>query len=80
MVPLLPAHLNIALVALASHSGGDIYLLNTMLTYSYSMHPEPLYVHFFAPWVFGPCMHVHALIVPAFALSFVLGLFKHFPL
>lgn len=51
MVPLLLAHLDIAHVSLASHSGGDIYLLNTLLTYPSLLHPETPYVCFFAPWV-----------------------------
>ena len=51
MVPLLLAHLNITHVSLASHSGGDIYLLNIMLTYSCLLHSETSYVCFFAPWV-----------------------------
>ncbi|KAJ4985649.1 hypothetical protein SVAN01_08824 [Stagonosporopsis vannaccii] len=51
MVPSLLAHLNIAHVSLASHSGGDIYLMNTLLTYPYLLHPETPYVCFFAPWV-----------------------------
>ena len=51
MVPSLLAHLNITHVSLASHSGGDIYLLNTMLTYPCLLHPETPYVCFFAPWV-----------------------------
>ncbi|KAH6616611.1 hypothetical protein C7974DRAFT_318663, partial [Boeremia exigua] len=51
MVPLLLAHLNITHVSLASHSGGDVYLLNTLLTYPYLLHPGTPYVCFFAPWV-----------------------------
>ena len=51
MVPQLLAHLNIHHVSLASHSGGDIYLLNTLLTYPHLLHPTTPYVCFFAPWV-----------------------------
>ncbi|CAO2648020.1 Nn.00g089420.m01.CDS01 [Neocucurbitaria sp. VM-36] len=51
MVPQLLAHLKISHVSLASHSGGDIYLLNTMLTYPNLLHPVNPYVCFFAPWV-----------------------------
>ena len=51
MVPQLLAHLNIPHVALASHSGGDIYLLNTALAYPHLLHPETPYICFFAPWV-----------------------------
>lgn len=51
MVPQLLAHLNIAHVSLASHSGGDIYLINTLLTYPHLLHPENPYICFLAPWV-----------------------------
>ncbi|KAF2795539.1 hypothetical protein K505DRAFT_373824 [Melanomma pulvis-pyrius CBS 109.77] len=51
MVPQLLNHLNIAHVSLASHSGGDIYLLNTMLAYPQLLHPSSPYICFFAPWV-----------------------------
>ncbi|KAF1947716.1 hypothetical protein EJ02DRAFT_390863 [Clathrospora elynae] len=51
MVPQLLAHLNITHVSLASHSGGDIYLMNTLLLYPHFLHPEHPYVCFFAPFV-----------------------------
>ncbi|KAH7088177.1 hypothetical protein FB567DRAFT_523831 [Paraphoma chrysanthemicola] len=51
MVPQLLEHLRIPYISLASHSGGDIYLLNIMLTYPYLLHPARPYVCFFAPWV-----------------------------
>lgn len=51
IVPSLLAHLNITHVSLASHSGGDIYLVNTVLTYPRLLHPETPYICFFAPWV-----------------------------
>jgi hypothetical protein len=51
MVPQLLAHLNISHVSIASHSGGDIYLMNTVLTYPHLLHPENPYICFFAPWV-----------------------------
>jgi pimeloyl-ACP methyl ester carboxylesterase len=51
IVPALLTHLKISHVSLASHSGGDIYLLNTMLTYPYLLHPTSPYICFFAPWV-----------------------------
>lgn len=51
MVPQLLTHLNVSHVSLASHSGGDIYLLNTILTYPDLLHPVNPYVAFFAPWV-----------------------------
>lgn len=51
MVPQLLAHLSISHVSLASHSGGDIYLFNTILTYPNLLHPINPYVCFFAPWV-----------------------------
>jgi hypothetical protein len=51
MVPQLLAHLRIKHISLASHSGGDIYALNTMLTFPHLLHPTTPYVMFFAPWV-----------------------------
>jgi hypothetical protein len=51
MVPQLLAHLNISHVSIASHSGGDIYLMNTILSYPHLLHPTNPYVCFFAPWV-----------------------------
>jgi hypothetical protein len=51
MVPQLLAYLDISHVSIASHSGGDIYLVNTILTYPQLLHPEHPYVCFFAPWV-----------------------------
>jgi pimeloyl-ACP methyl ester carboxylesterase len=51
MVPRLLEHLGIPYISLASHSGGDIYLLNTLLTYPHLLHPKYPYVCFFAPWV-----------------------------
>lgn len=50
-LPHLLAHLGIAHVALASHSFGAVYLLNTLLLYPQLLHPERPYVAFFAPWV-----------------------------
>lgn len=51
MVPQLLKHLNVPYVSLASHSGGNLYLLNTMLMYPHLLHPFNPYVCFFAPWV-----------------------------
>lgn len=51
MIPHLLNHLGIQHVALASHSFGTIYLLNTMLAYPHLLHPHKPYVAFFAPWV-----------------------------
>ncbi|KAL6711222.1 hypothetical protein ACN47E_005753 [Coniothyrium glycines] len=51
LVPQLLAHLDIPYVSLASHSGGDVYLLNTLLAYPQLLHPQTPYVCFFAPWV-----------------------------
>lgn len=51
MVPQLLAHLNISHVSVASHSGGDIYLMNLILAYPHLLHPKHPYVCFFAPWV-----------------------------
>jgi pimeloyl-ACP methyl ester carboxylesterase len=51
MVPALLTHLKISHVSLASHSGGDIYLLNIILTYPHLLHPTNPYICFFAPWV-----------------------------
>ncbi|KAI9039374.1 uncharacterized protein KD926_009517 [Aspergillus affinis] len=51
LVPRLLAHLNIPHVALASHSAGMIYLLNTLYHCREILHPERPYVAFLAPWV-----------------------------
>jgi hypothetical protein len=51
MVPQLLAHLDVSHVSIASHSGGDIYLMNTILTHPSLLHPTNPYVCFFAPWV-----------------------------
>jgi hypothetical protein len=51
MVPQLLGHLNVPYVSLASHSGGSIYLLNTLLMYPHLLHPHKPYVCLFAPWV-----------------------------
>jgi hypothetical protein len=51
MVPQLLAHLDISHVSIASHSGGDVYLMNTILTHPSLLHPTNPYVCFFAPWV-----------------------------
>ena len=51
IVPQLLAHLKVPHVALASHSGGDVYLLNTLLTFPHLLHPITPYIAFFAPWV-----------------------------
>jgi hypothetical protein len=51
MVPRLLEHLHIPYISLASHSGGDIYLINALLTYPHLLHPDNPYICFFAPWV-----------------------------
>lgn len=51
MVPKLLEHLSVPFVSLASHSGGSIYLLNTLLAYPHLLHPHRPHVCFFAPWV-----------------------------
>lgn len=51
MVPHLLSHLGIQHVALAGHSFGTVYLLNTMLAYPHLLHPRKPYATFFAPWV-----------------------------
>ncbi|CAN9141428.1 unnamed protein product [Alternaria alternata] len=51
MAPKLLAHLNISHVSIASHSGGDIYLMNFILAYPHLLNPNRPYVAFFAPWV-----------------------------
>ena len=43
MVPALLEHLNIRHVALASHSCGAIYLLNTVLHLRHYLHPRKPY-------------------------------------
>ncbi|KAF1968838.1 hypothetical protein BU23DRAFT_367960, partial [Bimuria novae-zelandiae CBS 107.79] len=51
LVPQLLAHLHIPHVSIASHSGGIVYALNTILTYPHLLSPGNRYVCFFAPWV-----------------------------
>ncbi|KAJ5788668.1 hypothetical protein N7457_003658 [Penicillium paradoxum] len=50
-VPRLLAHLGIQHVALASHSAGTIYLLNTLYCCRDILHPEKPMVSLLAPWV-----------------------------
>jgi hypothetical protein len=69
MVPRLLEHLHIPHVSLASHSGGDIYLLNTLLTYPYLLHPSNPYIAFFAPWVHPS----HSEVKPMQAIQFLPG-------
>jgi hypothetical protein len=51
MIPQLLAHLNVEHVSIASHSGGDIYLMNLVLAYPHLLNPDHPYIAFFAPWV-----------------------------
>ncbi|KAH8688440.1 Alpha/Beta hydrolase protein [Ilyonectria robusta] len=51
LVPRLLEHLGIKHVALASHSAGTIYLLNTLYHYRDILHPEKPSVTMLAPWV-----------------------------
>ncbi|KAF2191136.1 hypothetical protein K469DRAFT_365310 [Zopfia rhizophila CBS 207.26] len=51
MIPHLLARLGVKHVSIASHSGGIIYALNTILTYPHILHPTKPYITFFAPWV-----------------------------
>jgi hypothetical protein len=51
MVPQFLRHLDIPYISLASHSGGSIYLLNTLLVYPHLLHPHKPYVCLFAPYV-----------------------------
>jgi hypothetical protein len=45
-VPLLLAHLDIEHIALASHSAGMMYLLNTLHHYREILHPDQPFVAF----------------------------------
>ncbi|PVI01523.1 hypothetical protein DM02DRAFT_671197 [Periconia macrospinosa] len=67
LIPKLLAHLNIQHVSLASHSGGDIYLLNTILSYPSLLHPTHPYICFFAPWVH----HSHTKVTKLQALEYL---------
>ncbi|KAF2500610.1 hypothetical protein BU16DRAFT_253369 [Lophium mytilinum] len=51
LVPYLLNHLSIPHVSLASHSGGCIYLFNTLLALPHILHPSTPYLALFAPWV-----------------------------
>jgi hypothetical protein len=75
MVPRLLHHLGIRYISLASHSGGDIYLINTMLTYPYLLHPHQPYVCFFAPWVHPSHSKVTQLQVTSLLPAPVIGKF-----
>ncbi|KAH8732476.1 hypothetical protein GQ44DRAFT_735368 [Phaeosphaeriaceae sp. PMI808] len=75
MVPQLLKHLRIRYISLASHSGGDIYLLNTLLMYPYLLHPHNPYVCFFAPWVHPSHSKVTQMRVTSFLPAPVIGKF-----
>lgn len=75
MVPKLLAHLNISHVAVASHSGGDIYLMNLILTYPHLLHPEKPYVCFFAPWVHYSHSKVTSMLATELLPAFMIGKF-----
>ncbi|KAF3809414.1 hypothetical protein GCG54_00011614 [Colletotrichum gloeosporioides] len=51
IVPALLAHLSIRHVALAAHSGGTLYALNTLLHHRHLLSPARPYVALCAPWV-----------------------------
>ncbi|KAF2204820.1 hypothetical protein GQ43DRAFT_116066 [Delitschia confertaspora ATCC 74209] len=51
MIPHLLAYLEVSYITIASHSGGIIYALNTILNYPQFFHPKRPYIAFFAPWV-----------------------------
>jgi hypothetical protein len=75
IVPKLLNHLNIPYVSLASHNGGDLYLLNTILTYPHLLHPHKPYVCFFAPWVHPSHTKVTQLQVTSFLTAPIIGNF-----
>lgn len=50
--PALLAHLKVHHVAIASHSGGAIYAMNTILHHRRLLHPTRPRVTFLAPWVY----------------------------
>ena len=75
MVPKLLAHLNISHVSVASHSGGDIYLMNLVLTYPHLLHPEKPYVCFFAPWVHYSHSKVTSMLATELLPAFMIGKF-----
>ncbi|KAH0423970.1 interferon-induced gtp-binding protein mx2 [Colletotrichum camelliae] len=51
IVPALLAHLSIRHVALAAHSGGTLYALNTLLHHRRLLSPSRPYLALCAPWV-----------------------------
>ncbi|KAF4837121.1 hypothetical protein CGCTS75_v001517 [Colletotrichum tropicale] len=51
IVPALLAHLGVRHVALAAHSGGTLYALNTLLHHRHLLSPSRPYVALCAPWV-----------------------------
>lgn len=75
IVPQLLNELGIPQVAIASHSGGDIYALNTVLMYPHLLHPQNPYICFFAPWVLPSHSKVTQLRVTSFLPAPVIGKF-----
>ncbi|KAB8664834.1 hypothetical protein FH972_026258 [Carpinus fangiana] len=71
-VPALLAHLNIQHVALASHSAGTIYCLNTLLQLS-GILPKRPYVALLAPWVHPAQSGVLAMKAVTCIPNFVMG-------
>ncbi|KAI8299594.1 hypothetical protein K4K61_010473, partial [Colletotrichum sp. SAR11_59] len=51
IVPALLAHLGVRHVALAAHSGGTLYALNTLLHHRHLLSPSRPYVALCTPWV-----------------------------
>lgn len=51
IVPALLRHLQLNHVSIISHSGGTIYLLNTLLHLRHILHPTRPYVAMLAPWI-----------------------------
>ncbi|KAL2133771.1 hypothetical protein VTI74DRAFT_1708 [Chaetomium olivicolor] len=79
LVPRLLAHLRIEHVALASHSAGTIYLLNTLLRCRNILHPNRPLVALVAPWVDPARSQVVTMQMAQNLPSSVFGIWHHIP-
>ncbi|KAH8775280.1 hypothetical protein F5883DRAFT_545616 [Diaporthe sp. PMI_573] len=79
LVPRLLAHLQIEHVALASHSAGTIYLLNTLIRCRDILDPNRPLVALVAPWVDPAYSHVTTMKMAQSLPVGVFGLWHHIP-
>ncbi|KAL2272577.1 hypothetical protein FJTKL_06295 [Diaporthe vaccinii] len=79
VVPPLLAHLQIDHVALASHSSGTIYLLNTLVRCRGILDPNRPVVALVAPWVDPAHSHVTSMQMAKNLPTSVFGVWHHMP-